>query len=249
MNFREIFAKIQAIVGNLFLLFHALCGTVFSRFSSLGFTPAVDPCAKSSFYRENILFDHVASLCPGKTAGSRSVRVRAICAYVTGRRNAPAKVFCAFSHARTTVKTRNVFSLLRAFFEQYAHIASGFATTPSYPARANAHYARATCRTFRRTHPLRSSCICFAKMRRTFPLAKAQKRDRPSFFAKKASPMSFLAARHFSGARKQIPLFAYFIDNSGYRSERAVANGCFCRYFGLSRVHRFFPRLRACFEK
>lgn len=141
MDFLEIFAKLQVIVGNLFLLFHAICGTVFSRFSSLVFASAVDPCAKSSFYRENILFNHVASLCPSKTAGSRSVRT--ICAYVTGRRNALAKAFSsAFSHTRTTAKTRNAFSLLSALFEQFAHIASGFATTPSCPVRVNAHYAR-----------------------------------------------------------------------------------------------------------
>ncbi len=143
MDFLEIFAKIQAIVGNLFLLFHAVCETVFSRFSSLVFAPAVAPCAKSSFYRENILFDHVASLCPGKTAGSRSNRVRAICAYATERRNMLAKAFSsAFSHTRTTAKTRNAFSLLSALFEQFAHIASGFATIPSCLVRANAHYAR-----------------------------------------------------------------------------------------------------------
>lgn len=123
-------------------MFHALCGTVFSRFSSLVFAPAVAPCAKSSFYRENILFDHVASLCPGKTAGSRSDRVRAICAYATERRNMLAKAFCAFSHTRTIAKTRNAFSLLSALFEQFAHIASGFATIPSCLVRANAHYAR-----------------------------------------------------------------------------------------------------------
>lgn len=140
MNFREIFAKLQAIVGNLFLLFHAICGTVFSRFSSLVFASAVDPCAKSSFYRKNILFNHVASLCSGKTTESRSVRT--ICAYVTGRRNALAKVVCAFSHTRTVAQTRNAFSLLSALFEQYAHIASGFTTTPSCPVRTNAHYAR-----------------------------------------------------------------------------------------------------------
>lgn len=121
MNFLEIFAKLQAIVGNLFLLFHALCGTVFSRFSSLVFAPAFDPCAKSSFYRENTLFDHVSSLCASKTVGSRSVRVRAICAYVTGRRTALAKAFSrVFSHTRITAKTRNAFSLMGAFFEQYA---------------------------------------------------------------------------------------------------------------------------------
>lgn len=119
-----------------------ICETVFSRFSSLVFAPAVDPCAKSSFYREIILFDHVASLCPSKTAGSRSDRVRAICAYVTGRRNVLAKTFCAFSHAHIFMKTRNAFSLLSALFEQFAHIASGFATTPPCPARAFVHYAR-----------------------------------------------------------------------------------------------------------
>ena len=113
----------------------------------------------------------------------------------------------------------------------------------------------------RRTHSLRSGCICFAKMRRTFPLAKAQKARSTITFCQKKTPhvvlggtAFFLAARRFSGKafcrRQKIrPLFAYFIERSGYRSERAVANGCFCRYFGLSRVHRFFPRLRACFEK
>ena len=140
MDFLEIFAKLQAIVGNLFLLFHAVCETVFSRFSSLVFASAVDPCAKSSFYRENTLFNHVASLCPSKTAGSRSVR--AICAYVTGRRNVLAKVFCAFSHTRTVAKTRNASSLLSALFEQYTHIASCFATIPSCLVRALVHYAR-----------------------------------------------------------------------------------------------------------
>ncbi|HIU62687.1 MAG TPA: hypothetical protein IAB07_02825 [Candidatus Caccalectryoclostridium excrementigallinarum] len=143
MDFLEIFAKLQAIVGNLFLLFHAICETVFSRFSSLVFAFAVAPCAKSSFYRENILFNHVASLCPGKTAGPRSDRVRAICAYATERRNMLAKAFSrAFSHTRTTAKTRNAFSLLSALFEQFAHIASGFATIPSCPVHTNAHYAR-----------------------------------------------------------------------------------------------------------
>ena len=143
MDFLEIFAKLQAIVGYLFLLFHAVCETVFRRFSSLAFASAVVPCAISSFFRENILFNHIASLCPSKTAESRSDRVRAICAYATERFNMLAKAFSpAFSHTRTTAKTRNAFSLLSALFEQYAHIASGFATTPSYPARANAHYAR-----------------------------------------------------------------------------------------------------------
>ena len=105
--------------------------------------PAVAPCAKSSFHRENILFSHVASLCPGKTAGSRSDRVRAICAYATERRNVLAKAFSrASSHTRTTAKTQNAFSLLSALFEQFAHIASGFATIPSCLVRANAHYAR-----------------------------------------------------------------------------------------------------------
>lgn len=159
MNFREIFAKLQAIVGNLFLLFHAVCETVFSRFSSLVFAPAVAPCAKSSFYRENILFDHVASLRPGKTAESRSVRM--ICAYVTGRRNMLAKVFCAFSHTRTTAKTRNAFSLLSALFEQFAHIASGFATIPPCLVRANAHYARVRIYT-RRSAPDHIGAAAFA---------------------------------------------------------------------------------------
>lgn len=87
------------------------------------------------------------------------------------------------------------------------------------------------------------------------PLSKAQKARSTIIFLSKRLPyvvfwrLSVLAARRFVGARKQIPLFAYFIDNSGYRSVRAVANGCICRYFGLSRAHRFFPRLRACFEK
>ena len=192
MNFREIFAKLQAIVGNLFLLFHAICGTVFSRFSSLVFTPAVVSCAKSSFYRENILFDHVASLCPGKTAGSRSDRVRAICAYATERRNMLAKVFCAFSHTRTTAKTRNAFSLLSALFEQYAHIASGFATTPSCLVRANVHNARVRIYT-RRSAPNHIGATAFA----------LKKCAEPSFFqnlksalahyilSKRRPPMSF----------------------------------------------------------
>ena len=50
------------------------------------------------------------------------------------RRNVLAKAFSrAFSHTRTTAKTRNAFSLLSALFEQFAHIASGFATIPPCP--------------------------------------------------------------------------------------------------------------------
>lgn len=196
MDFLEIFAKLQAIVGNLFLLFHAVCGTVFSRFSSLVFAPAVAPCAKSSFYRENILFDHVASLCPGKTAESRSVRT--ICAYVTGRRNVLAKAFSlAFSHTRTTVKTRNAFSLLSALFEQFAHIASGFATIPSCLVRANAHYARVRICT-RRSAPDHIGAAAFALRKcAESSSCKAKKRARPLYFVKKVSLCRFLAARRF----------------------------------------------------
>ena len=188
MDFLEIFAKLQAIVGNLFLLFHALCGTVFSRFSSLVFAPAVAPCAKSSFYRENILFDHIASLCPSKTAGSRSDRVRTICAYVTGRHNALAKTFCAFSHAHTFMKTRNAFSLLSALFEQYAHIASGFTTTPSCRLRANAHYARVRIY-IRRSAPDHIGATAFALKKCAEPSSRQSSKARSTItFCKKKTP-------------------------------------------------------------
>ena len=197
MDFLEIFAKLQAIVGNLFLLFHAVCETVFSRFSSLIFAPAVAPCAKSSFYRENILFDHVASLCPGKTAESRSVRT--ICAYVTGRRNALAKVFCAFSHTRTVAQTRNAFSLLSALFEQFAHIASGFTTILSCLVRANAHYARVRIY-IRCGAPTRFGAAAFALRKcAESSSCKAKKRDHPLYFVKKVSPCRFRRHGVFSG--------------------------------------------------
>ena len=196
MNFLEIFAKLQAIVGNLFLLFHALCGTVFSRFSSLVFAPAVAPCAKSSFYRENILFNHVASLCPGKTTESRSVRT--ICAYATGRRNALAKVFCAFSHARTTAKARNAFSLLSALFEQYAHIASSFTTIPPCPARTNAHYARVRI-CVRRGAPNHVGAAAFALQKCAEPSSfQSSKSALAHYILSKRLPyVVFLAARRF----------------------------------------------------
>lgn len=206
MDFLEIFAKLQAIVGYLFLLFHALCGTVFSRFSSLVFAPGIAPCTKSSFYRENILFDHVASLCPGKTAESRSVRT--ICAYVTGRRNALAKVFCAFSHTRTTAKTRNAFSLLSALFEQFAHIASGFATIPSCLVRIEAHYARVrSCARY--GAPTRCGAAAFALKKCAEPSSfQSSKARSPIIFCQKGFPMSFfwrhgvLATRRFVGAMR-----------------------------------------------
>lgn len=153
------------------------------------------------------------------------------------------------AHAHSCVDTERLFSLERVFRAICTYCERFCDDAVLSHSRFRALCARATMRTFRRTHSLRSGCICFAKMRQTFPLSKAQKARSTIIFCQKGAPMSFLAARHFSGARKQIPLFAYFIDNSGYRSERAVANGCFCRYFGLSRVHHFFPRLRACFEK
>ena len=199
MDFIEIFAKIQAIVGNLFLLFHALCGTVFSRFSSLVFASAVAPCAKNSFYRENILFDHISSLCPSKTAGSRSDRVRAICAYVTGRRNVLAKAFSlAFSHTRTTAKTRNAFSLLSALFERYAHIASGFTTTPLV-SFALTHIMRACAFLHVAAHPITlERLLLLCKNAPNLLPSKAQKARSSIIFCQKGFPMSFfLAARRF----------------------------------------------------
>lgn len=262
MDFLEIFAKLQAIVGYLFLLFHALCGTVFSRFSSLVFAPAVAPCAKSSFYRENILFDHVASLCPGKTAGSRSDRVRTICAYVTGRRNMLAKVFCAFSHTRTTAKTRNAFSLLSALFEQFAHITSGFTTIPPCLVRANSHYAR-----------VRIYIHCGAPTRCGAAAFTLQKCAEPSSFQssksaidhhllpKKRRPMSFYAARRFGDTafcrRKENQAFhyAYFTAASGIdpcapsqTAEFAVISGFAVRIISFpvyDRVSKNTRRFRA----
>lgn len=217
MDFLEIFAKIQAIVGYLFLLFHAICGTVFSRFSSLVFASAVDPCAKSSFYRENILFNHVASLCPGKMAESRSNRVRAICAYATERRNMLAKAFSpAFSHTRTTAKTRNAFSLLSALFEQFAHIASGFTTTPSCPVRADAHYARVRyCA--RSSAPARCGAAAFALQKCAEPSSHQSSKSALAHYilSKRLPYVVFLAARRFGDTafcrRQEIrPLFCVF---------------------------------------
>lgn len=195
-KFSQNYRQLSAIY---FYCFTHFVEQFLADFLLLFFAPAVAPCAKSSFYRENILFDHVASLCPGKTAGSRSVRT--ICAYVAGRRNMLAKVFCAFSHTRTIAKTRNAFSLLSALFEQYAHIASGFATTPSCRVRAFVHYARErSCTRF--SAPTRCGAAAFAlqKMRRTFLFPKLKKRARPLYFVKKASICRFFR-RHgvFSG--------------------------------------------------
>lgn len=113
----------------------------------------------------------------------------------------------AFSHTRTTAKTRNAFSLLSALFEQFAHIKSGFTTTPSCPVRANAHYARVRyCA--RSGAPARFGAAAFALQKcAESSSCKAKKRDRPSPFAKKDAPCRFrrhgvLATRRFVGAKR-----------------------------------------------
>ena len=210
--------------------------------------PLPSPLAQKAFLPRRYPFRPRRIALPGQNGRitQRSHDMR-ICYWAAQR--ACKGLLRLLAHAHSCVDTEHLFSLERVFRAICTYCERFCDDAVLSHSRFRALCARATLRTFRRTHSLRSGCICFAKMRRTFLFPKLKKRDRPLYFVKKASLCRFLAARHFSGARKQIPLFAYFIDNSGYRSERAVANGCFCRYFGLSRVHRFFPRLRACFEK
>ena len=209
MNFLEIFAKLQAIVGNLFLLFHAVCGTVFSRFSSLVFCPCRRPLRKKLFLPRRYPFRPRRIALPGQngriTQRSRSRDMR-ICYGAAQHACKGLLRFLALAHS--CVGTERLFSLERAFRAICAYC-KRFCDDPALSrSRFRALCARATLRTFRCAHPLRSSCIYFAKMRRTFLFPKLKKRDRPSPFAKKKTPhvvlggTAFLAARHFVGAMR-----------------------------------------------
>lgn len=215
--------------------------------------PLPSPLAQKAFLPRRYPFRPRRIALPGQNGRitQRSHDMR-ICYWAAQR--ACKGLLRLLAHAHSCVDTERLFSLERAFRAICTYCKRLYDDPVLSRSRFRALCARATLRTFRRTHSLRSGCICFAKMRRTFPLSKAQKARSSIIFLSKRLPyvvfwrLGVLAARRFVGARKQLPLFSYFIDSSGYRSAR-VANGCFCRYFGLSRVHRFFPRLRACFEK
>ena len=70
------------------------------------------------------------------------------------------------AHAHSCVDTERLFSLERAF-RAICTYCKRFCDDPILSrSRFRALCARATLRTFRRTHSLRSGCICFAKMRR-----------------------------------------------------------------------------------
>lgn len=159
--------------------------------------------------------------------------------------------FLALAHS--CVDTERLFSHERVF-RAICDISSGFATTPSCLVRANAHYARVRI-CVRRGAPDHVGAIAFALKKCAEPFSyKAKKRDRPLYFVKKGAPMSFSAARRFVGTafcrcREIRHLFAYFIDSSGYRSVRAVANGRICRYFGLCCAHRLLSLSMIVFRK
>ena len=103
------------------------------------------------------------------------------------------------AHAHNREDTERLFSLERAFRAICAYC-KRFCDDPVLPrSHQRTLCARALLRTFRCAHPLRSSRICFAKMRRTFLSPRLKKRDRPSYFAKNDVPMSFSTARRFVG--------------------------------------------------
>lgn len=127
--------------------------------------------------------------------------------------------FLALAHS--CVDTERLFSLERAFRAICAYCKRLYDDHVLSRSRQRASRARILLRTLRRTHTLWSSCICFAKMRRTFFPLKIKKRDRPSPFAKKRRPMSFSAARRFGGTafcRRQENrafYYSYFTAASG----------------------------------
>lgn len=245
MNFLEIFAKIHAIVGNLFLLFHALCGTVFSRFSSLVFAPAVAPCAKS-FFTAKISFS---------TTSHRSTRAKrqdhaafARYAHMLPGGETRLQRSSAPSRTRAQLRRHGTPFLSSAFFEQYAHIASGFATTPSCPVRAFAHYARERpCARSGAPTLFGAAAFALRKCAEPFLFPKLKKRDRPSFFVKKASLCRFLAARRFSGTafcrRKEIRAFhyAYFMAASGIDPSAPSQTAVFAAISGFPACIVSFP--------
>ena len=100
------------------------------------------------------------------------------------------------AHAHSCVDT--AFSLLSAFFEQYAHIASGFATTPSCPVRAFAHYTRERpCARSGAPTLFGAAAFALRKCAEPFLFPKLKKRDRPSFFCQKGFPMLFFGGSAF----------------------------------------------------
>lgn len=101
--------------------------------------------------------------------------------------------------AHSCVDTERLFSLERAFRAICTYCERFCDDTILSRSRFRALCARVTLRTFRCAHPLRSSCICFAKMRRTFLFPKLKKRDRPLYFVKKASLCRFWRHGVFSG--------------------------------------------------
>lgn len=80
---------------------------------------------------------------------------------------------------------------MSALFEQFAHIASGFTTTPPCPARTNAHYARERpCA--RSGAPTRCGAAAFAlKKCAEHSSRQSSKSARPLYFVKKVSPCRF----------------------------------------------------------
>ena len=104
-----------------------------------------------------------------------------------------------FAHAHSCVDTERLFSLERAFRAICAYCKRLYDDHVLPRSHQRALCARATLRTFRRAHPLRSGCICFEKMRRTFLSPKLKKRARPLYFVKKVSPCRFRRHGVFSG--------------------------------------------------
>ena len=102
------------------------------------------------------------------------------------------------SRTRAQLRRHGTPFLSSAFFEQYAHIASGFATTPSCPVRAFAHYARERpCARSGAPTLFGAAAFALRKCAEPFLFPKLKKRDRPSFFCQKGFPMSFFGGSAF----------------------------------------------------
>ena len=181
------------------------------------FLPLPSPLAQKALFTAKISFS---------TTSHRSARAK--------RQNHAAFAFARYAHmlpggatrlqgllrflelAHSCVDTERLFSLERAFRAICAYCLRLYDDHVLPRSQQRALCARATLRTFRRTHSLRSDCFCFEKMRRTFFPLKIKKRDRPSPFAKKKTPHVVFGGTAFCRCREIRHLFAYFIDSSGY---------------------------------
>lgn len=108
------------------------------------FLPLPSPLAQKALFTAKISFS---------TTSHRSVRAKrqdhAAIAFARYAHMLRSGATCLQRHSPPLSRTRaqlrrhgTPFSLLSALFEQFAHIASGFTTTPSCPVRALVHYAR-----------------------------------------------------------------------------------------------------------